>query len=860
MKKCTSVLLFLWILSISNNNALSQQNMSGVFDLGVPPDIETVDALRLSQKNAMAVTENEKIWYSTRAWYPDPDYYFASWLVQYDAQEESWEIFHSENTPLLSDTIYSLHAFEGKLYVGTSHGIVYYDGDWNLIAHNEDMPDHHAMEIWVTADKIFAGGHHGLSVLSEGVWTQYNTANSDIVGDTVQAITLDNEGKLWIGTNEGLSMFDADNWTNYTMDNSGLPENNIASLASDGDNKIWIGTAASGLFCLTDEEVKSFTQLHYVPISPGFVRSIGLNAEGEAITSLTTESGHTVSVKIASGKHSVYTYGHEGLYVLAGQDAYIGRINNPALIQLSLEEARLHDQIAKLNINQVGADFSAAGGIAWERGLHSYPAFEIPAGEGKSTLFTQRLWIGGLNEGADLHLSAERYRQLGRDFWPGPVTYPQAFYQQEQEKWNRLWKIDKETIDYHKANWSNADYEMPEVILNWPAHGDTSIGQEWFMAPYQDENANGIYEPELGDYPIIRGDQALYFVFNDDRYENTESSGQPLGVEIRGMAYGFNAPDDEVLNQTVFVNYLIVNRSEMTYDSVYFGKFADFDIGYAWDDFIGCDTSLHSYFAYNGAPVDGDGGAGTYGDQPPAQAITFFNQPLTSFMYMNNTSGDMGDPQFAPQYYNYLKGKWKNGQPMHWGGNGFPGGLGTTDEMTAHMFPDNPNSAEGWHEVAINNDPGDRQGLGSAFVGLFEPGRRICFDMAFVFGQDADGDHLESVNVLKANIQHIREYFYDHITDDCFDMIATDLIETQPQTLAALHLFPNPAGTHVRIAYTPDGPHAHYRLFNGLGSLVQAGSLSSANTLVDVSQLAPGVYVLVVQDGERYLRQKLIKR
>lgn len=716
------------------------------------------------------------------------------------------------------------------------------------------------MVIWVSADHIFVGGQQGLSILTEGAWTQYHTGNSDIVGDHIESIFLDHEGNLWIGTTEGLSLYDGENWTAYTTDNSELPENHITALAADGAGKLWIGTAASGLFCLQEDEVKPLTDLHYVPHSPGMISSIGLNEQGAIITSLKTDYGNWVTVKVAPGKHSVYTYGHEGLFAYTDHFAFIGKLGNPALILLSLDEAEMHDQIGKLDINNVAADFAASGGIAWEPGLHWEPVFEIPAGSGKSTLFTQRLWIGGLNESNALHLSAERYRQLGRDFWPGPVTYPQEFYQQEQEKWNRVWKIDKETIDYHKANWSNSGYEMPEVIANWPAHGDTTIGQAWYMAPYQDENANGIYEPQLGDYPIIRGDQALYFVFNDDRYENTESSGTPLGVEIRGMAYGFHAADDEVLNQTVFVNYLIVNRSAMTYDSVYFGKFADLDIGYPWDDFIGCDTSLHSYFAYNGAPVDGSGEPGSYGDLPPAQSVTWFNQPLTLFMYMNNTSGDMGDPQFAPQYYNYLRGNWKNGQPMYWGGNGFPGGPGTTDEVTTHMFPDDPNAAEGWHEVAVNNDPGDRRGLGSSYVGLFEPGQSICFDMAFVFGQDPDGDHLESVAVLKSNIQHIRDFFFDHISDDCFDMIATDLIETKPLPISELRLAPNPTGTHVRIAYTPDGQHAHYRLFDGLGSMVQTGALQSANTIIDVSQLSPGVYVIVVQDGERYLRQKLIKQ
>jgi len=114
--------------------------------------------------------------------------------------------------------------------------------------------------------------------------------------------------------------------------------------------------------------------------------------------------------------------------------------------------------------------------------------------------------------------------------------------------------------------------------------------------------------------------------------------------------------------------------------------------------------------------------------------------------------------------------------------------------------------------------------------------------------------------VLKGNIQHIRDFFYENITDDCFDMIATDLIETHPLPAAELKLMPNPAGTHVHIAYAPEGHEATYSLFNGLGSMIHAGALQSKNTIIDVSKLAPGVYVIVIQDGERFLRQKLIKQ
>jgi hypothetical protein len=60
-----------------------------------------------------------------------------------------------------------------------------------------------------------------------------------------------------------------------------------------------------------------------------------------------------------------------------------------------------------------------------------------------------------------------------------------------------------------------------------------------------------------GDYPLIRGDQALFFIFNDDRNVHSETQGNKLKAEIHGMAYVFDLPGDTAFNNTIFMNYKI---------------------------------------------------------------------------------------------------------------------------------------------------------------------------------------------------------------------------------------------------------------------------------------------------------------
>ncbi|PIZ05521.1 MAG: hypothetical protein COY57_06840, partial [Flavobacteriales bacterium CG_4_10_14_0_8_um_filter_32_5] len=44
-------------------------------------------------------------------------------------------------------------------------------------------------------------------------------------------------------------------------------------------------------------------------------------------------------------------------------------------------------------------------------------------------------------------------------------------------------------------------YQIPDVILNWPAHGDPSLGQDWHLAPFYDRDGDDFYDPSQGDYP-----------------------------------------------------------------------------------------------------------------------------------------------------------------------------------------------------------------------------------------------------------------------------------------------------------------------------------------------------------------------
>ncbi|MEI6682923.1 MAG: T9SS type A sorting domain-containing protein [Bacteroidota bacterium] len=456
---------------------------------------------------------------------------------------------------------------------------------------------------------------------------------------------------------------------------------------------------------------------------------------------------------------------------------------------------RIHDKsYAYLNINNVNARFNATS----PHFFYENAAYEVPKGSGKTSIFSNSIWIGGKDAQKRLHFAGERYLQgaggpagVSPDFYVGPVMDSANYSITQDTAWSYMWNLKKTDIDYHKANYNTPGYKPIHDILTWPGNGNTALGQAPKLAPFFDRNGDGIYNPYDGDYPIIRGDQALFFIFNDDRGMHLESAGNKLRVEIHGMAYAFDMPEDSALKNTTFLNYKFYNRSLNTYDSTMFGIFTDIDLGYAMDDYIGCDVERNMYFGYNGTPVDGTGQSYAYGANPPVQSVTLLAGPfmdpdgldnprfgptgarlcdfsvnginfgdsiidnerygLQRFIYTNNSNagvpGYMTDPIYAPEYYNLMCGKWKDGTTMIYGGNGHAGFGGYGPECR-FMFPGEsdtlnwgtgcvpPNGPKNWTEETAGNTPQDIRGLGVTGPVTFKPGDVQDIDIAFSWARD----------------------------------------------------------------------------------------------------------------------------
>jgi len=434
-----------------------------------------------------------------------------------------------------------------------------------------------------------------------------------------------------------------------------------------------------------------------------------------------------------------------------------------------------------LDVNNVRATIMGGGDMWWNL---SDPQYEIPKGGNKHSLFAGALWIGGVDDGGQLKVAAMTYRQGGNDFWSGPLNIDNATISADEcDKWDKHFKIDRADVEEFVARNGDPTYVIPASILEWPAHGDQSLGQDEFLAPFYDANGDGLYSPYDGDYPdynitgtndkaALFGDQTLWWVFNDKGNIHTETDVDPLGLEIHAQAFGFSA-DNEV-NDMTFYNYKIINRSTLPLKETYFGQWVDPDLGFYLDDYVGCDVGLGLGFCYNGDAEDE--GASGYGFNPPAIGVDFFQGPLadlndgidndrdgtideigeqiimSKFVYYNNDDTDQGNPKGGVDFYNYLQGIWRDNSAMTYGGNGKGGSNGATNVECNFMFPGTSDDAfpgQEWTEQTAGNEPADRRFVQSAGPFTLQPGAVNVITTGVIWARAKSGGQTASVQLLK---------------------------------------------------------------------------------------------------------------
>lgn len=429
-----------------------------------------------------------------------------------------------------------------------------------------------------------------------------------------------------------------------------------------------------------------------------------------------------------------------------------------------------------------------------------------------------------------------------QDIFSGP--YASTHDYSGASGYDNIWSICQEEIDLYAAWWEacNGPNSTSEDCLNaevpsndllsriyaWPAHGDYTNGEDYWLAPYYDhpESTPGTYDPSGGDYPLIKGCCASYLVQNDDAGTHTYSGTYPIGIQVHYMFYQYK--NWGLLNDVTFVDVIIQNRSGRDYPEFVYGAEISSMIGDTTDDYLGTDSTLGLYYMYNN-----DNDDNLFGINPPAFGMMAVEPKPTSIVFK-----DFGAVT-NDQVWNQHHGLTANGQPF----------VDPQNNPSKFVLHSDPNSSGGWSEEQSGPETTARHGIMSFEYGPFPDGAEITQTYAFVYHKS--GNRLENVSGLLSDAVEI-EQFYDTIANAKCEDGVLHLSENMPSS--EILLYPNPAA-EIMTLDLGEFVSPTVSFVDITGKIVQ--TVSGSGTIeLNVSSWANGIYLLYLESEQGSIVQR----
>ncbi len=350
-----------------------------------------------------------------------------------------------------------------------------------------------------------------------------------------------------------------------------------------------------------------------------------------------------------------------------------------------------------MDVNSISAWYRNDGEFFSDHSTQG-PGFEWPKGGGVYAIFSSSMWIGAkVRDTAATDTNKKDIRvatvgHFGSELRPGIILEDGTPDDYTKSKYR-----------YYKVR-PNEDSPINPDWLEWPV----DVG-----APYHDIDGDGTYNPYVDKPALIWGDQVVYpdmlmfAVYNDaDPAYHSWIWGRslPLGAEVRQLSWAYNRSGP--FGQMIFMRFEVINKSSNVWDSTYLVVWSDPDLGDAFDDYCGVDTTIFDStvtsrgviyekrnlgFCYNGDNNDGPPG---YGSAPPSVGYKYFQGPriftgniedtakwsglrIPGYINLNQsgfnfycnpgqggcTNPDWYDPSLYEQSYNIMKGRTRTDKP-----------------------------------------------------------------------------------------------------------------------------------------------------------------------------------------------------
>lgn len=505
-----------------------------------------------------------------------------------------------------------------------------------------------------------------------------------------------------------------------------------------------------------------------------------------------------------------------------------------------------------LDHNNVSVYLSDAGTYFFDY-ENSTMGYEVPKGSNQFAIYSTQFWFAGKDANDSIRFVQGASPGNGSDVFSGPVCNPAVYLDSSyQNGWsNSIWEICQEEIDSYKVWWEacagpNADAnacanviqpsnESLSKIYSWPAHGDVTLGQSYWMAPFFDNNSDGIYDPTYGDYPQIKGCCATYMIQNDAAATHTYSGTDSMRIEFHYMFYQYQTWD--YLNDVTFVDVKAVNRGNEDYTEFVYCIEVDSDLGNFADDYFGCDSASNCMYFYNADNFDENGGVYLgYGIDPPAIGVVCLDKDMTACVPYNSGST-------VNSKWNLLNGKQANGSDW----------LDPNATSTNYVFSGNPTNPSAWSALAVGYPTGDASSLASTYHGAFNSGDTITQTYAILYART--GNHLENVQKIIDLSAEVKVFFDNESNTSCNE--ATWNVPEFNST--EFNVYPNPSSGMLHIENS-ENTRVHIEIRDITGKLIYTGLPTTQSSIsINVEEIPRGIYLINLNTEQGKTVRKIIR-
>ena len=464
----------------------------------------------------------------------------------------------------------------------------------------------------------------------------------------------------------------------------------------------------------------------------------------------------------------------------------------------------------------------------------SNSGFEWPKDSGSFAIYAAGLWLGAkVNEETRVAIA-----EYASEFGPGNINPLTHLAEDSSDSLFKVYKIGE--------GGNYADYQ------NWPGQLGAPVDS-------------------IGN-PLLIGDQTLWTVYNDaDTSVHINMGSLPLGIEVQQTVFGWKR-EFHYLNDVVFIKWLIINRGFNSLDSLFISFWCDAELGNSPDDLTGCDTTLALGFCYNGSDNDYE-----YGQHPPAVGFQvlqgpiasslgstaiyqgrkikdFRNEPMSSFVgYIHNNTIN-GNPHGPIEFYRYMKGQWRDGSPITYGGMGIDPG----NPHTLYMFTGDPESGNGW----LQSRESDVRLLENFGPFHFMQGDSQEIVIAAFIGRGTS--NLNSVTVLRNIAGDLKSLYEEYLYKEGRSYHPEPPEPPIPKELGLFQNYPNPFNSSTTIKYQLPIPRTvRLEIFNAAGQRVatlvnEPQEPDEYEVVWDAGGLASGIYFARLRVAQYVFTKKLL--